>query len=53
MVDSAFAKNWFNFLTLHHQAAPVDAREVVLHREATSMRQASERGMRAFQSSFP
>ncbi len=50
---SACAKNRFNFLIKSLQTAPVDAWEAVLHREATSMRQASEWRMRALQSSYP
>ncbi len=51
-VDSAFVKNRHNFLVKSSQVAPVDVYEAQLNREATSMRQASEWGMRALQSSF-
>ena len=53
VVDSAFARNRYNFLIKSAQADPIDMEEALLNREATAMRQASEWGMRALQSSFP
>ena len=45
VVDSAFAKNRYDFLVKSAQTDPVDANEAILNREATSMRQAYEWGM--------
>jgi hypothetical protein len=53
-VDSAFAKNDYNFLVKSGNKLLTDTRqEAMIKNEATSMRQSSEWGMRAFQSSFP
>ena len=53
VVDSAFARSRNAFLIKSSQTAPVDMEDAIMNREATSMRQSSEWGMRALQSSFP
>lgn len=55
VVDSAFCKGLYPFLIKSSQDIPVshDFDDVLLIRQATSARQASEWGMRAFQGSFP
>ena len=52
-VDSAFCKKKNDFLIKSSQSLPDTAEEIVVNREATSMRQSAEWGMRTFQSSFP
>jgi len=53
VVDSAFAQNRYNFLIKSSQREPDNAHAMIVNREATAMRQSSEWGMRALQSSFP
>jgi hypothetical protein len=55
VVDSAFSRRRYEFLIKSSQEAPVgaDAATVALNRQATSLRQTAEWGMRAIQSSFP
>ena len=53
VVDSAFAQSRFNFLIKSSQTDPIDIPQALLNREATSLRQSAEWGMRALQSSFP
>ena len=53
-MDSAFSKQKFNFLIKLSQSLPVgDREEILVNRDATSMQQLAEWGMRMFQSSFP
>ena len=53
-VDSAFARNNYPFLIKSRKPLPdMTLDEIELAKDATSMRQSSECGMRAFQSSFP
>ena len=53
-VDSAFAKNDYPFLIKSNKpSVDMTADEVAIARDATSMRQSAEWGMRAFQASFP
>ena len=51
-VDSAFSKGNYPFL-IKSQTDPHGREELIINREATSMRQSAEWGMRAFQGSFP
>ena len=55
VVDSAFAAGQLKFLIKSSQADPVtdNPRDIVVNKQATSFRQASEWGMRALQCSFP
>jgi hypothetical protein len=54
VVDSAFCLANNNFLIKSGQNVPLGNPQVVLRaRDATSIRQASEWGMRQFQASFP
>ena len=53
-VDSAFAKNDYPFLIKSNKpSVDMTADEIAVARDATSMRQSAEWGMRAFQASFP
>ncbi len=53
-VDSAFAKNDYPFLIKSkNPTVDMSPEEILVTREATSMRQSAEWGMRAFQASFP
>ena len=53
-VDSAFAKNDYPFLIKSkNPTVDMTPNEIMIAREATSMRQSAEWGMRAFQASFP
>ncbi len=53
-VDSAFARNNYPFLIKSRKPLPdITLVEIELAKDATSMRQSLEWGMRAFQSSFP
>lgn len=54
-VDSAFSKKRYPFLIKSSQSDPVsdDPDDYIVNDEATSMRQAAEWGMRAFQGSCP
>jgi hypothetical protein len=53
-VDSAFARNSYPFLIKSRKPLPdMTLDEIDIARDATSMRQSSEWGMRAFQASFP
>ena len=53
-VDSAFARNSYPFLVKSCKpTVDMSIDEICIAKEATSMRQSSEWGMRAFQSSFP
>jgi hypothetical protein len=53
-VDSAFARNTYPFLIKSRKPSPdMTLDDIEVARDATSMRQSSEWGMRAFQSSFP
>ena len=53
-VDSAFAKGNYPFLIKSSQQEdPNDREELLINREATSMRQSAEWGMRSLQASFP
>ena len=53
VVDSAFNLANKNYLVKSSQRDPDDAHGIVLNREATSVRQLSEWGMRMIQGSFP
>lgn len=55
VVDSAFSKGYFPFLIKSSQDMPTTSNfgDIIRARQATSARQASEWGMRAFQGSFP
>ena len=53
VVDSAFKVSAKNFLIRSAQQDPQDARGLLLNRQATSIRQLSEWGMRMIQGSFP
>ena len=55
MVDSAFNKKDNEYLIKSSQQHPMtdDPNDIIVNREATSMRQSAEWGMRALQSSFP
>ena len=53
-VDSAFARNTYPFLVKSRKPFPdMTIDEIEVARDATSMRQSSEWGVRAFQASFP
>ena len=54
-VDSAFNKKDNEYLIKSSQQHPMtdDPNDIIVNREATSMRQSAEWGMRALQSSFP
>ena len=54
-VDSAFCRKTNPFLIKSSQSDPIsdDPNDLVINREATSMRQSAEWGMRGFQASFP
>ena len=53
VVDSAFKIPTGNFLIKSSQTDPVNARELLINRQATSVRQLSEWGMRMIQGQFP
>jgi len=53
VVDSAFCKKRCQFLIKSSQQDPEGMHENIVNKEATSLRQCAEWGMRAFQSSFP
>lgn len=56
VVDSAFSKGQYPFLiksAQDHLSAGNNCEEIIMFRQATSVRQASEWGMRSFQSTFP
>ena len=52
-VDGAFSKGNYPFLIKSSQTDPHGSEELIINREATSMRQSAEWGMRALQGSFP
>ena len=52
-VDSAFSKRRPPFLIKSSQQLPYGGEDMFVNDEATAMRQSTEWGMRAFQSSFP
>ena len=53
VVDSAFNIGQKDFLIKSSQQDPADANELLVNRDATSVRQLSEWGMRMIQGSFP
>ena len=53
VVDSAFQIGTHDWLIQSSQIDPLDAEELILNREATSLRQLSEWGMRMIQAAFP
>ena len=53
VVDSAFSRSRHEFIIKSSQVDPVDMEQAAINREATSLLQTAEWGMRALQSSFP
>ena len=53
VVDSAFRLNEFGFIIMSSQLDPLEEESLLINREATSIRQLSEWGMRMIQAQFP